>query len=452
MNIYSFHMTLPGKIANKIPARSQRDCGVRYTLRNPSWAALLTPEACRPSAAYIVLNQAKANLNAVIGGTLWTDDFAVVKSPRVGGTPDAADMVGENARRSVNKMNINSHIGGRVSPILIVPYMWIGDFVRCHSVVKLLKTRFPDRPVDMLSTTLCAPLTDYMPGLRRAVVVDLPRNRPAFAQQLALARRLGHENYGTALIMPRTWKSALAPFFAGIPERTGFFGEARYFLLNDMRYGERGLPRMVDRCAALALPARTQLPLEWPAPELKIAPAEIETWRREHDLVDDKPAVALAPGAVGPSKRWPASSYAVLVRRLLDAGLAVWVLGGPHEKDLAKEIIGDTRARDLTGTDLRNAILALAAAAAAVSNDSGLLHVAAALGTPSIGIFGPTSPWHWAPLNPLAATIETTTELACRPCHKPVCRLVHHRCMRDISPERVFAAVNQALTALVPAG
>ena len=348
-------------------------------------------------------------------------------------------------------MNFNSR-NGRGSPILIVPYLWIGDFVRCHSVVKLLNARFPDRPVDMLASTLCAPLTDYMPGLRRAVVVDLPRGRLAVAQQRALAQRLKREDYGTALVMPRTWKSALAPFLAGIPVRTGFFGEARLCLLNDLRYGERKLPRMVDRCAALALPPRAEHPREWPAPELKVARSEVDAWRREHGFTDDAPIVALAPGAVGPSKRWPAAAYAMLVRNLLDANLGVWVVGGPQEKDLAKEIIGETHARDLTGADLRNAILALAAASIAVSNDSGLLHVAAALGTPSIGIFGPTSPWHWAPLNRLAATIETATKLDCRPCHKPVCRLVHHRCMRDIRPEHVFAAVDQALTALVPAG
>ena len=132
------------------------------------------------------------------------------------------------------------------SPILIVPYMWIGDFVRCHTVIQLLRARFPDRPVDMLTTTLCAPLTDYMPGLRRAITVDLPRNSLALAQQKTLADHLKQERYGTALIMPRTWKAALAPFFAGIPERTGFVGEARFFLLNDLRFGERGLPRMVD--------------------------------------------------------------------------------------------------------------------------------------------------------------------------------------------------------------
>jgi heptosyltransferase II len=122
-------------------------------------------------------------------------------------------------------------------------------------------------------------------------------------------------------------------------------------------------------------------------------------------------------------------------------------VGGPDEKAVAAEIMrAAPHTRDLTGADLRNAILALAAAAVAVSNDSGLLHVAAALGTPAIGIFGPTSPWHWAPLNPLAAVIETKSEVRCRPCHKPTCRLGHHHCMRNIPMEQVEAAVRGAFT------
>ena len=348
-------------------------------------------------------------------------------------------------------MNSDSHNSDRSdadaaprNPILIVPYMWIGDFVRCHTVVKLLKARFPDRPVDMLATTLCAPLTDYMPGVRRAIVVDLPRRRLAFDQHRELAGRLKIEGYGTALVMPKTWKSALAPYLAGIPERIGLFGEARAVILNDLRFGRGKLPRMVDECASLALPAGSAIPADWPVPQLKVPAAEITAWHGTRQL-GGRPAVVLAPGAVGPAKRWPAAAYAALARRLLAEGLAVWVVGGPAEKPLAQTIVAGTEARDLTGTDLREAILALAAAAAAVSNDSGLVHVAAALGTPTIGIFGPTSPWHWAPLNPLAATIQANIELGCRPCHKPVCRFGHHRCMTEIGADEVFAATRRAL-------
>src|SRR5438093_4118109 len=193
------------------------------------------------------------------------------------------------------------------APILIVPYMWIGDFVRCHSVVKLLKARFPARPIDLLTTDLCSPLIDYMPGVRQGILWNLPRGRLAAAQHHALSRRLRAEQYGTVLIMPRTWKSALAPFLAGIPERVGFFGELRLGLLNDVRRGERALPRMVDRCASLALPAGAAPPSAWPAPELTVPANELAEWRRRN-APESGSAIALAPGAVGPSKRWPTAS------------------------------------------------------------------------------------------------------------------------------------------------
>jgi heptosyltransferase-2 len=261
-----------------------------------------------------------------------------------------------------------------------------------------------------------------------------------------LARRLQAEGYGQALVMPRTWKAALAPYLAGIPVRTGFLGEARFGLINDVRFGERALPRMIDRCAALALPRAQNPPAQLPLPELKVPPSEVAAWRTRLGLLaDGRRVVALAPGAVGPSKRWP--YFADLARRLTTAGNSVWIIGGPDEKSLAGEIAAadHDHIHDLTGPDLRNAILALAAADAAVSNDSGLLHVAAAIGTPAIGIFGPTSPWHWAPLNPIAAVVQAASELPCRPCHKPVCRLGHHRCMREIPAEVVADATEAAL-------
>jgi heptosyltransferase-2 len=338
-------------------------------------------------------------------------------------------------------------------PILIVPYMWIGDFVRCHSVVKLLKARYPARPVDLLSTTLCAPLADYMPEVRQAIVADLPRKRLPLGKHKALADRLRREGYGTALIMPRTWKAALAPFLAGIPERVGWVGEWRFGLINDLRWGERKRPRMVDQCAVLALPADTPQPEQWPLPELHVPAAEVAGWHERLGLTGARPVVALAPGAVGPSKRWPGLSFAELARALSDRGCDVWVIGGPSEAPLTRIIREQApEARDLTGADLRNAVLALAASSVAISNDSGLLHVAAALGTPAIGMFGPTSPWHWAPLNPIAAAVQQTVEtLPCQPCHEPICRLQHHRCMRNISVSQVLEIAQRAL-ARVPVG
>jgi heptosyltransferase-2 len=346
-------------------------------------------------------------------------------------------------------MNDNSQLGpAHDSPILLVPYMWIGDFVRCHSVVKLLRARYPQRPIDVLTTTLCAPLLDYMPGVRTGIVVDLPRKQLAWSQHKALAQRIAAQHYGSVLVMPRTWKSALAPFLAGIPERTGFAGEVRYGLINDIRHGEKQLPRMIDRCGALALPKGAAIPVEWPKPTLDVPMQKAAQWRALRGMPDDgRPVIAFAPGAVGPSKRWPVTYFAELGQKLTAEGFSVWVLGSPAESPLAAEIVaaaGPT-ARDLTSPDLRNAVLALRAASACVSNDSGLLHVSAAIGTPTVGIFGPTSPWHWAPLNPLAAIIETKTDVPCRPCHKPVCALLHHRCMLDIPATQVLPAVHRAL-------
>ncbi len=324
------------------------------------------------------------------------------------------------------------------SPILIIPYMWIGDFVRCHSVVRLLKARWPDRPIDFLTTRLCAPLLDYMPGVRKGIVQDLPRGRLPIAQYWALARRFRDENYGTALVMPRTWKAALAPFLAGIPERTGFAGEARFGLINDMRWGERRLERMIDCFGALALPKGATPPREWPLPHIEVPAAEIAAWRQNWSLsADGRPVVALAPGAVGPGKAWPPENYAELARRLTGMGIGVWVLGGPNEGPIAAEIAaaGGALVRDLTGNDLRNAIIALKAASAAVTNDSGLMHIAAAIGTPTVAIFGPTSPRLWAPLNPLAAILEP---------ERPYTD-IRERSTAEVSVDRVHAAITSTL-------
>jgi heptosyltransferase II len=335
------------------------------------------------------------------------------------------------------------------APVVIVPFVWIGDFVRCHSVVRLLRMQNPDRPVDIVSSTLCAPLADYMPGIRRAIIADLPRRRLGAAQQRQLADQLSEGHYGQALIMSRKWKAALAPWLAGIPLRTGFAGEFRFGLLNDIRFGERRLPRMIDQMGALALPKDTPLPTEWPLPELKVPPHEVQTWLARNRLAEQsRPTVALSPGAVGAGKAWPVDHYTELARALVMDGTSVWILGGPSETSLAKKItaaVGD-RARDLTGSDLRNAILALTAAHISVTNDSGLMHVAAAIGIPTVAIFGPTSPWHWKPLNPIAAILEPAGDDEARQRARiDGNSAVRHRRTDDVAVGDVLATVKQVL-------
>ena len=347
-------------------------------------------------------------------------------------------------------MNINSQYQGPIEdpddirPILIIPYMWIGDFMRGHTVVRVLKQRWPNRPVDLLTTSLCAPLVDYMPGVRAGIVWDLPRSRLAVAKQWGLAALLRERGYGTALVLPRTWKAAIAPALAGIPERIGFVGEARFGLINHLRWGEKALPRFIDKNAALALPDKAPLPPEWPVPQLRVPAADAARWRQAQGLGTGK-AVALAPGSMGASKRW--TYFGEAAKLLAERGLDVWVVGGPGEKAMAQEIVtaGGPRVRDLTGTDLRNGILAMAAASVAISNDSGLMHIAAALGTPTMGIFGPTSPYLWAPLNGLAATVQTRTHLTCQPCQRTVCTMNDHRCMRDIAAAEVVDIAQRVL-------
>jgi heptosyltransferase-2 len=335
------------------------------------------------------------------------------------------------------------------APVVIVPFVWIGDFVRCHSVVRLLRMQNPDRPVDIVSSTLCAPLADYMPGIRRAIIADLPRRRLGVAQQRQLADQLSEGHYGQALIMSRKWKAALAPWLAGIPLRTGFAGEIRFGLLNDIRFGERRLPRMIDQMGALALPKDTPLPTQWPLPELKVPPHEVQTWLARNRLAEQsRPTVALSPGAVGAGKAWPVDHYTELAKALVMDGTSVWILGGPSETSLAKKItaaVGD-RARDLTGSDLRNAILALAAAHISVTNDSGLMHVAAAIGIPTVAIFGPTSPWHWKPLNPIAAILEPAGDDEARQRARiDGNSAVRHRRTDDVAVGDVLATVKQVL-------
>jgi heptosyltransferase-2 len=201
------------------------------------------------------------------------------------------------------------------------------------------------------------------------------------------------------------------------------------------------------------LPKDAAQPSEWPLPELRVPADEIAQWRARNNLDPEAgpqaaPIVTLSPGAVGAGKAWPVAHYAELARALVKDGASIWVLGGPSEKSAATQIVeaaGD-RVRDLTGNDLRNAILALAAADVSVTNDSGLMHISAAIGTPTVAIFGPTSPWHWKPLNPVAAILEPTGDKAARLRARTEGNdaVAHHR-TDDVAVERVLEVTRNVL-------
>ncbi len=209
---------------------------------------------------------------------------------------------------------------------------------------------------------------------------------------------------------------------------------------------------MIDQMGALALPKGAALPAEWPLPALKVPAEAFNAWRERQGLAaEGRPVVTLSPGAVGAGKAWPPGHYAALARALAQEGVAVWVLGGPNEGPIAREIAaagppGGDHVRDLTSNDLRNAVLALAAADASVTNDSGLMHVSAAIGTPTVAIFGPTSPWHWKPLNPVAAILEPPGDEAARERARLVGNdAVRHRKTADVAVETVLKAVRAVL-------
>jgi heptosyltransferase-2 len=190
-------------------------------------------------------------------------------------------------------------------------------------------------------------------------------------------------------------------------------------------------------------------------PEIVVPDAEALTWRARRGLERERrPIVALAPGAVGPGKKWPTENYAELAKALASDGASVWILGGPLEKELAAQIVSHAGqgVHDLTGNDLRDAIVALKVADLAVSNDSGLMHIAAAIGTPTIGIFGPTDPRLWGPLNPLAAVVEPERDAPCPACGQGQCENVRHRNTSEIAAQRVIDIARSLLRSTEPHG
>jgi heptosyltransferase-2 len=331
-----------------------------------------------------------------------------------------------------------------VFKILIVGPSWIGDTVLAQPLFRLLHEINGEAAVDVLAPEWTFPLLAGMPEVREALHSPFAHGDLKLAARRQLGRALATRGYDQAIVLPNSFKSALVPFFAGIPRRTGFRGEARWGLLNDMRPLEgRRLPLMVERYAALATP-RGQPPRAPPATRLCTDEAARRATLARLGLQPRAPVAALCPGAeYGPAKRWPAQHYAALAQRLAERGLEVWLIGSARERALGETIAAQSgaAARNLCGsTTLGEAIDLLASSAIVVSNDSGLMHVAAALGRPLVALYGSSSP-EFTPPHAADARI-VRLGLACSPCFKRECPLGHFNCMVQLTPERVCSVID----------
>ena len=327
--------------------------------------------------------------------------------------------------------------------ILVVAPSWVGDAILTEPMVALLREPYEEPLVDVLAAPWCAPVYARMRGIRRVVESPLAHGRLDLPARRALGRELAGAGYRRAVVLPNSWKSALVPFLAGIPRRTGYRGEMRWGLLNDVRRLDRkAMPRLVDRFAALAAPPGALVPMP-PAPVLVPDLANRNAAARALHLRSDRPVVVLCPGAeYGPAKRWPPTHFADLAARFLALGAQVWLIGSPNDKLAASSVLqaaGETgrQIRDLAGrTDLGTAIDLLSLASVVVSNDSGLMHAAAAVGVPVVALFGSSSPVYTPPLS--AAARVARIDIACSPCFKRECPLGHFKCMRELEPGTVY--------------
>lgn len=338
---------------------------------------------------------------------------------------------------------------------LIIAPQWIGDAVMSQPLIATLAER--GETITVAALPWVAPVYRAMPQVAKVLELPFVRGKLEWAARRELGQSM-QRRFDAAYVLPNSFKSALLPWFADIPVRIGYQGEARWGLLNRRLVNPHGRPPMVQFYLALARPgvARvsqslfgdSQMSVQVPSPVLAVAPGRIEQVCQSHGLTPGA-YWAFAPGAeYGPAKCWPADHYASLAARLhAGTGMPVLLLGSPKEGQLAADI--DAKAppgvcRPLAGkTSLDEAMALIAGACGVVSNDSGLMHVAAAFGVPQVAVFGSTSPEHTPPLNALAAVIWLKEEhkIDCSPCFERVCPLGHTRCLQEVSPERVETAL-----------
>jgi heptosyltransferase-2 len=316
-----------------------------------------------------------------------------------------------------------------VPRILVVAPNWIGDALMAQPLLTRLHEKVAGLELDVLAPPWVAAVVRRMPEVRQVIEAPFRHGGLQLRERWQIGRALRGRAYRQAIVLPNTWKSALAPFFAGIPLRSGYVGESRYGLLN-LTYRKQGDPMRLHY-ARLAEPPGAEVRQPLPEPRLAASWEQVEATLRKFDL----PAgyAVLCPGAeYGPAKRWP--YFRELSERL---GMPSVILGSAKDAEAAHGIAG----QNLAGrTTLDEAIDLIAGAALVVSNDSGLMHVAAALGRPQVALFGSSSPEHTPPLSAAARVLWLRVE--CSPCFRRECPLGHFRCMREMTVDLVLQEID----------
>lgn len=338
-----------------------------------------------------------------------------------------------------------------MNKVLIIGPSWVGDMVMSQTLYTQLKEQDPDTIIDVLAPAWCKPILDRMPEVNRAIEMPIGHGEFNLSARRQIGIELRSEKYTQAIVLPNSAKSALIPWFANIPKRTGWKGELRYGLLNDLRPNKKAFQYMTERYIALAHPRSEMIDssslggLEsLPKPNLTISSSLQQLTIDKFSLSKEKETVGLCPGAeFGPAKKWPEEHYAKVAENAVGQGKQVWLFGSQKDIETCNKIRSlvtkdyQKHIHILAGqTSLIEAVDLLAACKTVVSNDSGLMHVAAAVGCHVIGVYGSTSPDYTPPLSNTVDIISTNIE--CRPCFKRECPLGHLKCLKELSPSHVI--------------
>ncbi|MBL6969727.1 MAG: lipopolysaccharide heptosyltransferase II [Gammaproteobacteria bacterium] len=320
--------------------------------------------------------------------------------------------------------------------------------VMAQSLFKILKQRAPDPNIDVLAPAWSLPLLERMPEVHKGIVMPLGHGKLGLGERYRLGKSLRPEEYSQAIVLPNSLKSAIVPWAAGIPTRTGYRGEMRYGLLNDIRtLNKERLPMTVQRFVALGVDSGEPLP-EITEPRLEVESDSIE--EALHSIGLNRPEsklLALCPGAeYGPAKQWPADYFAAVAEEKIRQGWDVWLFGSEKDRSIGEMVIGelggvDSQIENLAGrTTLEQAVDLMSLVTVVVGNDSGLMHVAAALDRDLVAIYGSSDPGFTPPLNQRAQILDLNLE--CSPCFKRECPLGHTDCLKQLSPEVVLDAIS----------